>query len=520
MNSQPTTARDGPDMKTVVTSSSRNGDVVEQNGTNRAVLEQPCSTVGNTGTTCNGQLPNQNGGKAASHINCGISRIVFDAKGDALSEYSVDHSDTSSPTEQTGQEANDSDPMDEVNLEFFREVLVNIIRETDHDITRLKNRKDMFQQLYVQYFGTGPDGSINEDEEGSLTRKLGSKFLHRITNRIVKSSELFSHFDHLAESRKRRETHQVKEKLNSKRARYEDNDDWIDKETSSGDPSGHIERADKVLTYPYISQMEEERVLSSSNGSASSYAQNLAKVLFANTLDLYFKDQDPAKRQWLHEAVDFRFPSTDRAAQLMKWKNCSSAINKNMRMSERPPAEKPRQKEIDCKYVSAEYEEECYQKAGKDPAKYAELLSLKLFEGSWDKFFKEQDVKMKDWLRQCIDRRYFINDKSKRDARWKVCAAACNRNRTKVLGNDGTVNEYPYISKELEEECFEASNGIPQIYAESMAKLLFPDTLHLFFKDQDLGKRVWLHEILDRRFPTPDRLRRKAKWKSCTAAIQ
>lgn len=56
--------------------------------------------------------------------------------------------------------------LDEVNMESFREVLMNIIRETDLDIARLKNRKDMFQQLYVQYFGTGPDGSITDDGEG------------------------------------------------------------------------------------------------------------------------------------------------------------------------------------------------------------------------------------------------------------------------------------------------------------------------------------------------------------------
>ncbi|KAK5972041.1 hypothetical protein GCK32_019607, partial [Trichostrongylus colubriformis] len=37
--------------------------------------------------------------------------------------------------------------------------------------------------------------------------------------------------------------------------------------------------------------------------------------------------------------------------------------------------------------------------------------------------------------------------------------------------------------------------------------------------DQDHGKRVWLHEVLDRRFPTRDKLHHVAKWKSCTTAI-
>ena len=34
-----------------------------------------------------------------------------------------------------------------------------------------------------------------------------------------------------------------------------------------------------------------------------------------------FQDQDPKRRQWIHEAVDFRFPSEDKASQLLKWKN-------------------------------------------------------------------------------------------------------------------------------------------------------------------------------------------------------
>ncbi|PIO55025.1 hypothetical protein TELCIR_23596, partial [Teladorsagia circumcincta] len=148
-------------------------------------------------------------------------------------------------------------------------------------------------------------------------------------------------------------------------------------------------------------------------------------------------DQDPAKRLWIHEAVDYRFPSGDRNAHHLKWKNCSTAINKNMRISERGPANKPKQKEVECTYLPREYEEECFRKANKDPAKYAEFMSLKLFEGSWDKFFKEQDAKKKDWLRECLDRRFYVADKFKRDQRWKVCAAACNRNRTKIIGKDG-----------------------------------------------------------------------------------
>ncbi|EYC09250.1 hypothetical protein Y032_0061g3233 [Ancylostoma ceylanicum] len=473
-----------------------------------------------------GSTSRNHGLGAESHADCGVARIVFDAKGDAMSEYSVEHSDTSSPTEPAIEEGkDDGDPLDEVNMESFREVLINIIRETDLDIARLKNRKDMFQQLYVQYFGTGPDGSITDDGEDhsrALTRRLGSKFIRRISSRIAKSSELFSHIDRLAETRKRRVTYAQKEKERriAKRSRYEDDEDWTEAAPVTGS-SEHVGRAGKVLQYPYISQEDEHRIFLQWNSSASSYAQNLAKLLFADTLDLYFKDQDQAKRQWIHEAVDFRFPSSDRNAQLLKWKNCSQAINKNMRISERGPpgGEKGKRKLVDYTYVNADYEEECFRKANKDPVKYTELMALKVFEGSLDKYFKEQDPKLKDWLRDCVDRRFYLNDKVKRDQRWKVCAAACNRNRTKVVGKDGKEEEYPYFPKEVEEKCFQDANGVPYLYAEAMAKLLFPDTQHLLFKEQDLGKRNWLHDILDRRYPTPDKLHQIAKWKSCTTAI-
>ncbi|KAK6747948.1 hypothetical protein RB195_000888 [Necator americanus] len=529
LNPQAAVAFDGSTMKYTVVSDKNlleeadEGMTLDQDGKDLTLL-QFCKTVEEAEAACEYRTAQQSSSK--SHGDCGMARIVFDAKGDAMSEYSVEHSDTSSPTEPAYEEGKDgADGLDEVNMEFFREVLMSIIRETDLDIAHLKNRKDMFQQLYVQYFGTGPDGSITDDGEDhsrALTRKLGSKFLRRISSRIVKPSELFSHFDRLAENRKRRGTYAEKEKERRipKRSRYDDDEDWAEEGAVTGS-SGHVGRAGKVMRYPYISQEEEQRILLQSNMSASAYAQNLAKVLFADTLDLYFKDQDQSKRQWIHEAVDFRFPSHDRNAQLLKWKNCSQAINKNMRISERgaPDGEKGKRKQVECTYVSAEYENECYRKANRDPVKYAELMSLKLFEGSWDKFFKEQDPKMKDWLRECVDRRFFLNDKAKRDQRWKICAAACNRNRTKIVGKDGKEEEYPYFPKEVEEKCYQDANGVPYVYAEAMAKLLFPDTPHLFFKEQDLGKRNWLHDILDRRFPTPDKLHQIAKWKSCTTAI-
>lgn len=528
-SSQAAVAFDGAEMKFTVISDEdllegiEIGETLDHEGRNLTVL-QLCSTIEEAEAACE-QRAEQLNNTRLTHGDNALARIVFDEKGDALSETSVEHSDTSSPTEQAAGEANeeDTEPLDEMDRETFRHTLMNMIREIDLDITRFKNRKDMFQQIYVQYFGTGPDGSIMDDGEGhsrELTRRLGSKFIRQLSNRITKSSELFSHIDRLTANKRRQPSISATEqRRNSKRARHEEDGEWTGNESASGGPSHSVGRAGKALKYTYISQEEEQQILQSAHGSVSTYAQKLAKVLFADTLELYFKDQDPGKRQWIHEAVDFRFPSRDKNSQHMKWKNCSTAINKNMRQIQRAPLEKPPQKKIDCTYLSAEYEDECYRKANRDPIKYAELMSLKLFEGSWHKYFREQDTKLKDWLRECVDRRFHLQDKARRDHRWKICAAACNRNRSKVLGEDGKLNEYPYFPKELEEQCYRESNGVPYIYAELMAKLLFPDTLHLYFKEQDYGKRVWLHEVLDRRFPSRDKLQHVAKWKSCTTAI-
>ncbi|KAJ1367169.1 hypothetical protein KIN20_028025 [Parelaphostrongylus tenuis] len=250
----------------------------------------------------------------------------------------------------------------------------------------------MLQQLHIQYFGTRPDGSITGGEEGhlfSLAHKLGSKFLHRINNQTVQSDDLFSHFDSLVEDRKRRRTDQEKERIKSKRPRYNDeNDDCAEPQTTGR--SSRTRRSRKALTYSYMSETEEKHALSLSNGSALVYARNLVKILFANTVDFYSMDQDPGKRQWLKEAIEFRFPARDRTASRRRWNKCTWAIKRYMHISGRNSAERSRKKKTDHTYVSAAYEEECYQKACSNPRKYAELLSLKLFEGSWNKHFRDQ----------------------------------------------------------------------------------------------------------------------------------
>ncbi|KAJ1367156.1 hypothetical protein KIN20_028012 [Parelaphostrongylus tenuis] len=238
VKSRAVVAHSGSETK-VATKSSKNRDRIGRKGKtlpqsvkNRAVIKQQlCPRVASAETVCNGQ----NNDIKLARTNCGTTRVVFDANGDVLSEYSAEHSDTYSSAEQLDEAATEPYPIDEAEMGVLRELLENLIRETDLDITRLKNRKDMLQQLHIQYFGTRPDGSITGGEEGhlfSLAHKLGSKFLHRINNQTVQSDDLFSHFDSLVEDRKRRRTDQEKERIKSKRPRYNDENDDCAEPTS------------------------------------------------------------------------------------------------------------------------------------------------------------------------------------------------------------------------------------------------------------------------------------------------
>ncbi|GMS97732.1 hypothetical protein PENTCL1PPCAC_19907, partial [Pristionchus entomophagus] len=271
-------------------------------------------------------------------------------------------------------------------------------------------------------------------------------------------------------------------------------------------------------SYPFVTKDEELECISDSNGSASEYARRLARVLFRDSLNLYFKDQDAKRRQWIHQAVDMRFPSRDRHAQASKWKNCSGAINKN-RVSEDSPGPTT-SREIDYIYVTKEEEEEAFNGCHQDATKYAELMGLKLFEGTIDRMFRDQDAVKKEWLRECVDIRFPVGDKTKRDGRWKVCASAVNRNRNKFMDSStGAAIAYPYISQEIEEKCFAVAKDNVALYAELLGRLLFKSNRDLMFKDQDPKKRQWVHDIVDTRYPTPDKQRHAAKWKTCSSAI-
>lgn len=91
----------------------------------------------------------------------------------------------------------------------------------------------------------------------------------------------------------------------------------------------------------------------------------LAKVLFKDSLELYFKDQvnfdgdifnictmypneskifrneefcsfqDPKRREWFKIVIEHRYPTTDRAESVQKWKNISGAVNKNRDLARR-----------------------------------------------------------------------------------------------------------------------------------------------------------------------------------------
>uniref|UniRef100_A0A8R1INH8 Uncharacterized protein n=1 Tax=Caenorhabditis japonica TaxID=281687 RepID=A0A8R1INH8_CAEJA len=87
---------------------------------------------------------------------------------------------------------------------------------------------------------------------------------------------------------------------------------------------------DIYTAYPYVSEETEVAIFEASNGNPQVYGRELGRVLFADTIKNYFKDQDADKRQWIHEILDFRYPSKSQLEGKQKWKNVTAAINRNM----------------------------------------------------------------------------------------------------------------------------------------------------------------------------------------------
>ncbi|VDP44849.1 unnamed protein product [Heligmosomoides polygyrus] len=112
-SSQAAVAFDGAEMKFTVISDEdllegiEIGETLDHEGRNLTVL-QLCSTIEEAEAACE-QRAEQLNNTRLTHGDNALARIVFDEKGDALSETSVEHSDTSSPTEQAAGEANEED---------------------------------------------------------------------------------------------------------------------------------------------------------------------------------------------------------------------------------------------------------------------------------------------------------------------------------------------------------------------------------------------------------------------------
>ncbi|CAB3406002.1 unnamed protein product [Caenorhabditis bovis] len=492
-----------------------------------------------------------------------------------------------------------------------RDVFGFLMTDLKCDIDRICHRQKMLERFIKKTFGTNQDGSIIQDE-GLNCELFSDGPISTIDQAIM------AHYDEIDKMARKRvveaDTFLKRYVPPSKPAKTQpaakvptfqtkENGDTNYSFGASGNPpkrivNGVVMPSVKELTYPFVPKHIEEECFAQANGLAPIYAQLLAKHLFQDTIELYFKEQDPHKRNWLHDAVDYRFPTPEKSLQVSKWKNCSYFINKNMReavqisgnpmrpapcgprgpigpknpdrrsgavekkeseekaeeneapkkngfIKSEPKEEKtpkPVLKEVQqmksrsssvssisipsgskppalFKFVSMSYEKECFEECRGDQYKYAELMAMRLFASTIQTFFKDQDTAKKDWLRQCVESRFPISDPKRNDQRWKVCGQMCNKNRTKIFAADGREEQYPYFPKEIEEECFRKANGNFAAYAEMMNAHLFPDTQHLFFKDQDIGKRNWLHNVLDRRFPTADKAQHISKWKACTNAI-
>ncbi|KAJ1367167.1 hypothetical protein KIN20_028024 [Parelaphostrongylus tenuis] len=93
-----------------VVDSTSHGKTLPQSVKNRAVIKQQlCPRVASAETVCNGQ----NNDIKLARTNCGTTRVVFDANGDVLSEYSAEHSDTYSSAEQLDEAATEPYPIGE-----------------------------------------------------------------------------------------------------------------------------------------------------------------------------------------------------------------------------------------------------------------------------------------------------------------------------------------------------------------------------------------------------------------------
>uniref|UniRef100_A0A8R1HIE6 BEN domain-containing protein n=1 Tax=Caenorhabditis japonica TaxID=281687 RepID=A0A8R1HIE6_CAEJA len=605
-----------------ISDSSEKGDTVDVDGRMLTILEF-CDSIESARVSCEEHASGMNG--------MGLSSIKYEQGDDEEDDDIAQETSTSGNGDKDGEMDDIDEGSDDVvvgdeidlsllnhtggirnitelgaiaNLQHQIDEMRNTMRDavalsmTDlqHDIERVNAKQENLVRFYQKFLGTDVDGRVLQPFSDKFPTKLFDGPRGATYQPTGKSVEdiVVSQFDDMAKmwdvnqlkrqkllkadilsSTTPQTTSKPKPKSSVKRPEQDNGDQEYTFGTNGTQGkrivNGIVKAVDK-LYYPFITREEEEECLEAAGGQAPIYAQLLAKILFSDTIMMYFKDQDTAKRNWLHDAVDYRFPTLDKPTHVSKWKNCSFFINKNMReaviasgnpMPRAPcgprgpigPKDKsklekseisstdgdeedtpvvvaptPKSKGmrvnreaslegIEWDYLDAEYEKECFAECRGDQYKYAELMALVLFKESLTIKFKEQDQTKKEWLRECVEARFPVEDRERNDQRWKICGQTCNRNRTKIVGVDGREEKYPYFDEAVEEECFQQAGGQPAVYAEMMNTKLFPDTQYLFFKDQDLGKRNWLHTILDKRFPSTDKIALTSKWKQCTNAI-
>ncbi|PAV78022.1 hypothetical protein WR25_00911 [Diploscapter pachys] len=90
---------------------------------------------------------------------------------------------------------------------------------------------------------------------------------------------------------------------------------------------------ESYISYPYITEAEELQIFEKTNGNLAKYAKELTRIIFKDTLHLYFKDQHAETRQWVKGIIDFRFPTKNALDYKQKWKNAGAAINSNMQLA-------------------------------------------------------------------------------------------------------------------------------------------------------------------------------------------
>ncbi|PAV74988.1 hypothetical protein WR25_10192 isoform B [Diploscapter pachys] len=394
----------------------------------------------------------------------------------------------------------------------FRELLTMVLTDIDSDIRKLLQRQQSLREVLIKHIGTGSDGRILETFEPRPERLFVPTSKATARPSSLPSQQDVSYLQRLIEQRGQKRLYNEDEeevtiRNHFKRPRVEGGSQ------QTGSAQGvQIGRAGDVLRYPYVSKEIEEEIYQQCRDSSSLYAQKLGRLLFADSLHLYFKDQDPKRRQWIHEAVDFRFPSEDKASQLLKWKNARWQIHSlSFRIFEFSALRSIRICACPIRIMIREMEGRsptltCLPRSSRksstvSPATRSSTLNLWLSASSRSRSTDSLKIRTQRRRSGCVS--VWTND-----SLWRTKSNAISDGRSvqwPAIGTEpkccprmGLVRaqfhpflfsiyeileaEYPYFPQQKEEDCFKKAKGVPYVYAEEMAKLLFPTTSHLLFK--------------------------------------